>query len=75
MKSFEEWIRVDNKKFKFTFTKILSSGKYKYHVVISDNHIDYHFDIKKNEMDQWKIVPPAPAFILPVQEEIISVLP
>jgi hypothetical protein len=66
---------VDNIRYLFTFTRIQSPSAEKYFVTANNFLSDpFSFEMKKNESGYWKVIMPAPAWALEIEQQLASTI-
>jgi hypothetical protein len=75
MPVFNEWITINNKALNFEFSKVVSPLGDKYFVNVFDQQFQLSsFEVKEKDRGNWKIVLPAPQWILDIQDIIIRAI-
>jgi hypothetical protein len=71
MLAFITWITVNNKALKFEYSKVIIPGGDKYFVnVYEQQNLVTSFELKEKRHGNWKIIVPAPEWLLEIQDAI-----
>ena len=74
MSNFYQFIAVNEEVLKFEFTEVHNPSHHKYFVTVyKDEKLVASFEMKQ-EQTRWSIVPPAPGWVVGVQQQLHSVI-
>ena len=74
MSDFIEVISIAGKNYYFSFSKISTPGGSKFFVSTIENNDVVSFEIKGDEYDNWKIIEPAPKWIMKIEKTLLEII-
>jgi hypothetical protein len=72
MNSFKRFIQIGERDYYVHFTKVFYTGDDKFFILVTGQHLILHFDMEKDSWRKWRIVSPAPGWIMNQQEMFSS---
>ena len=74
MPDFTKIFTVEKEKVKFLFSKIYDSEGIKFIVTVLIKNVITTFDIQQNNKGDWKIAHPVPAWLSPLESQLVTVI-
>ena len=74
MADFTKSITVENEKTRFQVSKIYKRDGFKFFVKVLYKNVLIYFDMQRDKRGDWKIINPAPNWLIPLESELASVI-